>query len=692
MNETSPMLPMHNAWWQENQITITFETTTPIVTESKDGIIINKPVIVNSLKIENLTRFLAQNGFSISSINVQDTLRSQVGQQAEQDPNLIGKYLFRTVTADRQVVTSAVCFFNFDDANSQSMPSETTTGSGMDMSFAMNTGSSMNMGSGMDMSSTKTGDAGGNDKRDDGDNDADDPPQKGGNGGTPPVKSSVPRLVDLINTNLKTLQAAPYSIPITAACPTWYSAGNPVFPTGCPAIPPIPIPEGLFCTSSPGLWPISFPTLSSDMQEMTGDGATVFVLDTLPKPGDLSRAAEAAEEHNLLMLDVVNNVTLNYQLLPDSLDVPGPNQPTTGKDINGYLIGFHIPDHGLYIAGIVRDIAPGAHVECVRVLNDMCVGNMATVAKALETIQYRMSKINPDTRMQGDLYQKPVVINLSMVISPSDADIQQQQVASDLDLIRKNLLVPIQTLIQLGAVFIASAGNEADLRADAAAMNPSGKRPKALYPAAFAYDSVLGNALPFNPIEIIPVGAVDSKGNTTTYSCYPGPKGIATFGGEVPKAAATPGPDGMTQAIDIDAVIGIYSNLWYPALSHTDPHPRYPVPNAHGWAYWVGTSFAAPIITGLAARVIEAKLRGQIPLTASVSHTMLNTVANQQTTWTRVTPDVSTDGNIAGQMIMAVQQCPDDSTQSKAHKHKHETEDEDEDEGSVHIKISYERG
>ncbi len=670
MDKTNPMLPMHNAWWQENQVTITFETTTPIVTESRDGIISNKPVIVNSLKIENLTRFLAQNGFSISSINVQDTLRSQVGQQAEQDPNLIGKYLFRTVTADRQVVTSAVCFFNFDDANSQSMSS------------------SMNTGSGMDMPPAKTGDAEGNDKRDNGDNDADDPPQKSGNGGTPPAKSAVPRLVDLINANLKTLQAAPYNIPITAACPTWYSAGNPILPTGCPAIPPIPISENLSCASSPGLWPISFPTLSSDMQEMTGDGATVFVLDTLPKPGDMSRAAEAAEEHNLLMLDVLNNVTFNYQLLPDSLDVPGPNQPTTGKDIGGYLIGFHIPDHGLYIAGIVRDIAPGAHVECVRVLNDMCVGNMATVAKALETIQYRMSEINPDTKMQGDLYQKPVVINLSMVISPSDKNIQQQQVASDLDLIRKNLLIPIQTLIQLGAVFIASAGNEADLRADAAAMNPSGKRPKALYPAAFAYDTVLGNALPFNPIEIIPVGAVDSKGNTTTYSCYPGPKGIATYGGEVPKAAATPGPGGMTQAIDIDAVIGLYSNLWYPALSHTDPHPRYPVPNAHGWAYWVGTSFAAPIITGLAARVIEAKLRGQIPLTASVSHTILNTVANQQTTWTRVTPDVSTDGNIVGQMIMAVQQCPDDSTPGKAHKH--ETEDEDEIEVNINeVNITY---
>ncbi len=658
MNETNSMLPMHNAWWQENQVTITFETAIPIVTESKEGIIINKPVIVNSLKIENLTRFLAQNGFSLRSLSVQDTLRSQAGQQEEQDPNLIGKYLFRTVTANRQVVTSAVCFFNFNDTNSQPVSSATNTGAGMDM-FP-----------------TPGGDAGGNDGHDDGDNDDDDPPRNGGNGTTPPVKSSVPRLVDLINSNLKTLQDVPYNIPITAACPTWYSTGNPVFPTGCPAIPPIPLPEQLSCTSSPGLWPFSFPSLSADMQEMTGDGATVFVLDTLPRSGDLSRAAEAAEEHNLLMLDVVNNVTLGYQLLPDSLDVPSPNQPTTGKDIGGYLIGFHIPDHGLYIAGIIRDIAPGAHVECVRVLNDMCVGNMATVAKALETIQYRMSKINPDTKLPGDLYQKPVVINLSMVISPSDDDIKQQQVASDLDLIRKNLLIPIQTLIQLGAVIIASAGNEADLRAGSAAMNPSGKRPKALYPAAFAYDTVLGNALPFNPIEIIPVGAVDSKGNTTTYSCYPGPKGIATYGGEVPKAAATPGPGGMTQAIDIDAVIGIYSNLWYPALSHTDPHPRYPVPNAHGWAYWVGTSFAAPIITGLAARVIEAKLRGQFPPTASVSHTILNTVANQQTTWTRVTPDVSSDGNIAGQMIMAVQQCPDNSTSGNAHKHESEDEDE----------------
>src|SRR6266478_3545464 len=48
---------------------------------------------------------------------------------------------------------------------------------------------------------------------------------------------------------------------------------------------------------------------------------------------------------------------------------------------------------------------------------------------------------------------------------------------------------PIQSLVGLGAIIVASAGNEADLRE-----NPSGNHPPALYPAAFANppDSING--------------------------------------------------------------------------------------------------------------------------------------------------------------------------------------------------------
>ena len=681
MNTTNPGKPVthtHNAWWQEDQVVIIYESREPVSTIA-DGIIISrKESIVKSLEkpVSDLNGFLSNKGFSISPIMVENTARSPLNVQVNQNPELIGKYLFTTMTAEREALTTIICFFRFMDQNLPQMTSGGALASRM-QGNAQNEGVKGN---------TQDGDAG-------------DSQHVNSSGRTTP-KGSVPRIVDTINENLQLLQTERYTndIRLIAACPSWYCGattngdpgpGDPPKPTGCPQMPPFPLPGHLSCQDTPGLWPITFPTLSAEMQDLTGDGVSVFVLDTMPKTGDLARAAEAAGEHNVLLLDVVNNVTHNYQLLPDSLDIPSIRQPATGKDIDGNLIGFRVPDHGLSVAGIIRDIAPSTQVECIRVLNDMCVGDMTTVTKALEYIANRMSMLNPDTQRRGDLYQKPVVINLSMVISPSDEDITNQQIDSALDLIRTNLLIPIKSLLQLGAVVVASAGNEADIHTDSGPSGSVAERPEALYPAAFAYDSVMINALAPNPVEILPVGAIDSKGNVTSYSCYPGPKGLATYGGAVPKKAATPSSNGMTQVTDIDAVIGLYSDMWYAALSHADPHPRYSAPNAHGWAYWVGTSFATPIITGLTARVMEAQLRGQIAQGTSVCHCMLHDVASANTIWSQVPSTVSAEGNILGKMIMAVQQCSSGTVEGQGQTQS--KKDEDEGEGSVHIKISYER-
>ncbi len=260
-------------------------------------------------------------------------------------------------------------------------------------------------------------------------------------------------------------------------------------------------------------------------------------------------------------------------------------------------------DHGLFIAGIVRDIAPDAHVECIRALNDYCAGESTAFVKALETVANRMLLANPDDdNKQGDLYQKQVVINLSCVIPPDDVLIEHG--ITDPSAVRNEIYKPIKDLVDLGALFVASAGNEGDTRYQPA--NPSHVRPVALYPAQFAYKGVAGK--PPLGSSMIPVGAVDEHGKPTTYSCYPGNLGIATYGGDVPKHFKQDESGCFTEAEDIDALIGIYTSLSYPALLLEDCRPTYPVPNAHAWAYWSGTSFATPIITALAARFLQYKL------------------------------------------------------------------------------------
>jgi hypothetical protein len=379
---------------------------------------------------------------------------------------------------------------------------------------------------------------------------------------------------------------------------------------------------------------------------LTGDGVTIFVLDTLPKRGNITRAAQAAGEHNLLLLDLENNVQFSYPDMPDPLDIPGPLQAGTGKDITGRLIGFRMPDHGLFVAGIIRDLAPDAQVECIRVLNDWCVGAVQFLIDQLYAILLRI------LFNDGDLYQKDVVVNLSLVI-PDDANALMAGIkVKDLPLVRENLFVAVESLADRGVIFAASAGNEADQRYQAPQT-----RPDALYPAAFAYSNDQRLSRPYN---IIPAGAVGRDDDAASYSCYPGDGGVATYGGEVP------GKDNLLKEGNritikdptaLDAVIGVYTSLSYPALYYKDPAPTYPIPNTHGWAYWVGTSFATPIVSAVAARTLELNRR---VLSAPSANPIVFPAATDSTLWANLSSSstgagMSGGASKEGLMIKAVQ-------------------------------------
>jgi Subtilase family len=655
MDETRQF--MHNVFWHEDEVAIHFQlgavTSAPSSSQGAGDRLITKGDAIARLNLNDLNSFLTANGYKLSSFTVQDTLRPanphvEQGAPQQNSPrsegdlvleSVVGKYLFRSLDKDGNVVPTVVGFFHFAPINDTRPPMDRRPFLIMSMSNTSMSNTSM---SNMPMPGmSKSSDEGHGDGNDHGKGNGDD--------GT---KSLVPHVVNLINENLSKLRQGGEGrkpIPIVAAAPVWLggSTQNPdgPRPQGCPAIPPIPVEGDDYSASSPGLWPISLPEIPHDLRGMTGDGVTAFILDTLPRHGDITRALEAAEDNNLLLLDVANNATFQYNLLPDILDHAGPFQPSTGKDIYGRLIGgFRMQDHGLFVAGIVRDLAPSATVECIRVLSDYGVGDLPTVTKALEGIQERMSPVDPNTLQVGDLYQKPVVINMSLVISP----VSYQQAADmgfDPNLVLSPLKAVIKSLVNLGAIIVASAGNEADIRQGSQAMNPQQTRPGALFPAAFA------NAPDLIP-DVIPVGAVDRYGNAASYSCFPGPKGIGTYGGEVPLPVKPLPPDCMTGATNLDAVIGIYSALDYPALSLDDCEARYHTPNANGWAYWVGTSFATPIISAVTARILEAKLRGVLAASLPVPDAIANAASSHQVTWDRLDPS---NASTNGPLIRAVQ-------------------------------------
>jgi hypothetical protein len=634
MDDTQmPMDPyMHNAFWLEDRITVTFQLGTTIPTIPPGGGVpdqnaaqggqarfispptFDKTSAIHALKVNDLNDFLAGNRYpTLDPIDFTDTLRAP-GATPPADPEQVGKYLFTSRDGQGRFVPSVICFFKFDSTGMKSSPARSSS----EMASMPGNGSADN----------------------DHDNDDDDH-RKG-------QIDPVPRLVNFINNNLNSLSNQRH-VPIVSASPTWWvgNTGN-TWPQGCPVTPPIPVPADVRCSSSSGLWPITLPELPTELERMTGDGVNVLILDTLPRQEDINRAVEGAEDHNLLLLDVANNVEIHHNHLPAQIDEPNPSQPKTGKDVKGRLSGgFRMADHGLFIAGIVRDIAPNAHVECIRVLNDFCVGNSTSFTKALESIHNRMLLVNPeDSNKQGDLYQKPVVLNLSLVI-PDDKNVTNQGLQM-LDKARQDVLNVIQSLVDLGALIAASAGNEGDDRYQPA--NPTHVRPNALYPAGFVY-----NGLVRNEHMLVPVGAVDKHGKPTSYSCYPGDLGIATYGGDVPKHFKKDESGCFTEAEDIDAMVGIYTSLSYPALLLEDCRPTYPIPNAHAWAYWSGTSFATPIISGLAARILQYGLENAstpVPPNVSMSQALTNAGATRQVTWDRLEPDFRSE---PGQMILAVQ-------------------------------------
>ena len=181
------------------------------------------------------------------------------------------------------------------------------------------------------------------------------------------------------------------------------------------------------------------------------------------------------------------------------------------------------------------------------------------------------------------------------------------------------------------------------------------------YPAAFP--------------EVISVGAVDGHGNATMYSDYPAippnHNGIATYGGGLPTPVPPSSDHPLTGATNIDSLRAIYLAPLYPALSGEDVQREYPAPNDDAWAYWSGTSFATPIITAVAARVLEKLTSGPNPLPSRLWPTevqrAITTAAGQMEILTGAAP-LPLQPDLDVSLLMAYQ-CEQKEVTTEAHEH-----------------------
>jgi hypothetical protein len=206
--------------------------------------------------------------------------------------------------------------------------------------------------------------------------------------------------------------------------------------------------------------------------------------------------------------------------------------------------GGGLANHGLFVAGLIHALAPAADIQLIRVLDDAAQGNLFTLVSAL----YQFITDLPAG--------KRAVINLSLGMHGSDEEGVEDWDGPDL--LRKAL----QRAHEQNIVVVAAAGNENDLS-----------------------DDDLPSAFPARWEFVVGVAASDSKKKR---ACFSNQGDVMAPGGAGMKDCKPP----AGRCHDEDCPYAVIS---------------LDVGSFTGYSYGVGTSFAAPLVAGLAARA-QARL------------------------------------------------------------------------------------
>jgi hypothetical protein len=311
----------------------------------------------------------------------------------------------------------------------------------------------------------------------------------------------------------------------------------------------------------------------------SGSGTTVGVFDTAPWT---IPASPWSDTPTFTMLDgstfefsIVDAVNKYYPLTTlTSLSTPTPRVTPTPASTT-----INVRDHGLFIASQIHAVAPNSDIYLYRVLGDDGCGNLFILAAA-------MHEFIRDLSLPTKSLDK-VVINLSLGVHIPDDLYYQLESEDNLppEIVALNLA--IYKALEYGAIVVAASGNDS-------APKPSEPLNAQRMQLPAFYEDVIG------------VAANNQDGQR---SCFSNQGDIAAPGGDGgPKQSTNPGEpenpcgprtelgDALATPRPCDSADMSMCHYGLVGLSLESPS---------SYGLWSGTSFAAPLVSGLAALAFE---------------------------------------------------------------------------------------
>jgi subtilisin family serine protease len=311
-------------------------------------------------------------------------------------------------------------------------------------------------------------------------------------------------------------------------------------------------------TAIPGGGPLSPNHLSAQMALTTVRNSALYislpvdtniqvkiaVFDSTPFRVDLPLSPEIVD---ILPHDVLTTMTT----LVKYTDIEGPAR-----------------DHGIFASSLAHQLAPNAELYLYRALNEDGIGNVFSLAQQLNSFLLNEHPVH--TNVDGVARS---VANLSMGVScdPASYATTYESIGTFTESIRI-ISDAIGSMQQQGVVMVAAAGNGGKVNIDP--FYPP--RPRQAFPASHDY--------------VIGVGASDMVGHLPT--CYSHQADIFLPGGE-----AQVNCEPAYHACPLDNVGACRQGLVGVSSA-----------SMSGLAYWAGTSFAAPLVSGLVARWLSQEV------------------------------------------------------------------------------------